>query len=142
VDAEIVWALPLLAPRPSSSALVGALRRETELDSATLMIEREARRLTESALALVVMFEWTQRIAWTPRGYALTPEVVNLIADVAGSGRRAISNHTIVEPIGGAPTRAVLVMRRDGKAYSDHDYETIRVLAKSVSEAVDRLIPR
>lgn len=128
--------------RPSSSALAAALRRETELDSATLLIEREARRITESALALVVVFDWTTRSAWTPRGYALTPQVIELVAMVASVGKRAISAHTIVEPFGLAPAKAVLVLRRDGRCYRDGEYAAIQSLVEAVAPSLEPLIPR
>jgi len=141
VSAEIVWALPVMHRRPSSSALAAAVRRETELDSATLLVEREARRITESALALVVIFDGAQRSAWTPRGYALTPEVIRLVSLVASAGERAISAHTIVEPFGPAPSRAVLVLRRDGRSYRDGDYAAVHSLVEAVAPSLEPLIP-
>jgi hypothetical protein len=122
------------------SPLVYVLGRELSLQHATKLVEREARRLTGSSLALCVFFDWTQRRAWTMQGHELNDVVNEIIAEVAGSGHAATSAHVIIEPIGRVPTRTVLLTRRDDVAYSHQDYVGIAALARSIDGPFDRLL--
>jgi hypothetical protein len=119
--------------------LAAALARETALANAVPMIEREAQRLTGATMAVCVFIGWVHRVAWTVHGHALSHEVIELVAKVAGSGHRAVSSHTIVEPIGRAPARAVLVVRRDD-GFRAPDVVVLGTLAATVAPTIDRLV--
>ena len=94
----------LRVPDADFSTLVCLLGREMSLPNATRLVENEAKRLTGSALALCVFFDWTQRRAWTLQGHDPGEMFNEIIAEVAGSGRSATSRHVIIEPIGRVPT--------------------------------------
>ena len=130
----------LRGPDADFSTLVCLLGREMSLPNATRLVENEAKRLTGSALALCVFFDWTQRRAWTLQGHDPGEMFNEIIAEVAGSGRSATSRHVIIEPIGRVPTRTVLLTRRDDAPYSREDYAGIATLARSIDAPFDRLL--
>jgi len=130
----------LAVPEVDFSTLVCVLGREMSLQNATRLVENEARRLTSSSVALCVFFDWTQRRAWTLQGHELGEVVNEIIAEVAGSGRAATSNHVIIQPIGRVPTRTVLLTRRDDAPYGREDYLGIATLARSIDGPFDRLL--
>ena len=62
-------------------------------------------------------------------------QVVELVAQVAGSGRRRLIGITLLVPIGPAPARAVVALRRNTP-----EVELVAGLAHGVAAAFQRLL--
>ena len=129
--------------RPTMRDLAAAAREinlETSFERAAVRIEREALRLTGAAEVLCVAFDWAHRRAWTARGVITTSNVVELVADVAGRGRRTVIGSALVEPIGPAPSPAVLALRRRSGVFTPEDMGAIAGLISGVSQTLQRLL--
>jgi hypothetical protein len=135
---------PFASPLPSMlelSAATRAVAAEPVLRGAIAALQREACRLTRSREATVVTFDWDKRTAWTLDGSLMSGEVRALVTRVAGGGRREVSGHSLIEPIGGAPARAVLALRRSpGDRFREHDVALVAALAGSVAATINRLL--
>jgi hypothetical protein len=110
--------------------------------AAALLLQREACRVTRSSEALCVVFDWPRRTAWTVHGRVTFDQLTELVAEVAGSGRRSVVGPAVVEPIGPAPTRAVLAIRRHARAYDDLELAALSRLASGVAARFEHLIIR
>ena len=132
------------SPVPSMlelSAATRAVAAEPVLRGAVAALQREACRLTRSREATVVTFDWDKRTAWTLDGSLMSGEVRALVTRVAGGGQREVSGHSLIEPIGGAPARAVLALRcGPGDRFRDDDVALIAALAGSVAATINRLL--
>jgi hypothetical protein len=132
------------SPLPSMlelSAATRAVAAEPALRSAVATLQREACRLTRSCDATVVTLDWDKRTTWTLDGSLISGEVRALIARVAGGGQRELSGYSLIEPIGGAPARAVLALRRgSGDPFQDNDVALVAALAGSVAATINRLL--
>ena len=123
------------------SAATRAVAAEPVLRSAVAALQREACRLTRSREATVVTFDWDKRTAWTLDGSLMSGEVRALVTRVAGGGQREVSGSSLIEPIGGAPARAVLALRRaPGERFGEDDVALIAALAGSVAATINRLL--
>jgi hypothetical protein len=123
------------------SAAARAVAAEPSLRAAVATLQREACRLTRSRDATVVTFDWTRRTAWTLDGSLVSGEVRALVARVAGGGQRELSGHSLIEPIGGAPARAVLALRRAaGDRFDMNDVALVAAFAGSVAATINRLL--
>ncbi len=127
---------PLL--KIAKSAL-DVVRAETPR-AAALLLEREACRVTRSAEASCMAFDWARRTAWSIHGRVTFEQLVDLVAEVAGSGQRAIVGATLIEPIGTAPTRIVLAIRRRATRYDGSEIAALARLARAVAPRLEQLV--
>ncbi|MEO7734713.1 MAG: hypothetical protein ABIY55_27395 [Kofleriaceae bacterium] len=132
------------SPVPSMlelSAATRAVAAEPVLRRAVAALQREACRLTRSREATVVTFDWAKRTAWTLDGSLMSGEVRALVTRVAGGGQREVSGHSLIEPIGSAPARAVLALRRGpDERFDEDDVALVAALAGSVAATINRLL--
>lgn len=155
---ELIWTvpppvLPLAPARPGILAsplsslpsmqeltdIARAISAETTFRAAALRLQREVSRLTRSAEAICVAFDWPRRVAWTADGLVASNQVKELVAQVAGSGRRALIGNALVAPIGVAPARAVIALRR-ATPYRSPEIELVAGLASGVAPVFGRLL--
>lgn len=157
-DVQLVWSVPPpvlplrragrstpVVPPPTLqdlSAAARAIAGETTFEGAAERIEREACRLTGCVEALCVAFDWARRRAWTSRGELVAPQVKELVIEVAGRGRRQVLGSALVAPIGPAPARAVLALRRRSGGYAPADLAAITALTGGVATTLARLLAR
>jgi hypothetical protein len=138
-----VMATPLgLAPLPTMHDLAEvsrAIAAEQTFTAAARRLELEARRMTRSTEALCVAFDWARRVAWSAQGPIGNQAVVDLVAQVAGSGRWSMIGNALVVPIGGAPARAVIALRRIG-TYQLAEAGLVSALAGGIAPAIERLL--
>ncbi len=122
------------------SAISRAIGDEVDLAAAVRALEREACRLLEAADATVVMFDWARRSARTMQ-HRVSSQLEDLVAEVAGTGNKVAVQHVLVMPIGRAPARAVLVVRRHpGTPFEREDVTLASALLGSVAASLDRLM--
>ena len=128
---------------PSMGELSSTLRRlqsASSLEGAVVELQRDVCRLMHVTDALIVWIDWPRRAAWSVTG-KLGEQVQALVTDVAGSGRRSIVGSTLVEPLGRAPARSVLALRRSsGSTFGATELAVIGALAGGIAPVVDRLI--
>ncbi len=131
---------------PSMTALTDlakAIASESSFERAAARLQQEACKLARAAEALCVVFDWPRRAAWTITGPIANESVKELVAEVAGSGHRSIIGNALLEPIGPAPSRAVLALRKPtGATFSVSDIAMISTLALGLASSIDRLISR
>ena len=78
---------------------------------------------------------------WTLDGSVMSDEVRALVARVAHRGQREVFGHALIEPIGTAPARAVLVLRRDAAArFTPDDIALVAALLGGVAATINRLL--
>ena len=121
------------------SAVARAIAAERTFRDAACRLQRELGRLTRSAEALCVAIDWPRRIAWTADGRVTSEPVMELVVQVAGSGRRALIGNALVAPIGCAPARAVIALRRS-TPFRSPEIELVAGIANGVASAFDRLL--
>jgi membrane fusion protein (multidrug efflux system) len=119
---------------------------QADLPAAMRVLHHGLSRLTGSPEAMCVFFDpalcstWAMPDGNAPR--ALDDGVQQLVAQVAGSGRRAVLGHTLVEPVGPSPTLAVLMIRRPpaGAAYGSLEIATVAAIATAVVGLVGHFV--
>jgi hypothetical protein len=121
------------------AAITRAIAAERTFRDASGRLQRELGRLTRSAEAVCVAIDWPRRIAWTGDGLVTSEPVMELVAGVAGSGRRSLIGNALVAPIGPAPARAVIALRRSAP-FRSPDIELVAGLANGVAETFERLL--
>jgi len=144
---ELVWSVPPpvnpVAPELPSmhdlAAVSRAIAAEITFPGAARRLEIEAKRLTRSAEAMCVAFDWARRRAWSAAGPITNGAVIELVAEVAGSGRWSIFGNALVAPIGQAPARAVIALRRSG-TYQLAEAGMVSALAGGVAPTFERLL--
>lgn len=125
------------------TALAKAIANEQSFERAALRLQTEACRLARVTEALCVVFDWPRRAAWTLQGPITNESVKELVAQVAGSGHRSILGNALLEPIGPAPSRAVLALRKPpGGTFSVQEIAMVSTLALGLASSIDRLIAR
>jgi hypothetical protein len=133
-----------ISPVPSMlelSAATRAVAAETELWSAIAALQRAARTLTRSCDATVVVYDWGKRAAWTLDGSALAGELAERAAGVATRGQREVRGPVLLEPIGGAPARVVLALRRFATdRFSSEDVALVSALVGGIAGTLHRLL--
>ncbi len=136
-----VLATPLtsLPSHHGLSEIVRAVAAATSFAAAAVQLQREICRLTRAAEALCVAFDWPRRIAWTANGAVAAEQVKELVAQVAGSGRSTVIGNALVAPIGAAPARAVIAVRR-ATPFRVPEIELVVELADGVSATFARLL--
>lgn len=136
-----VMATPL-PPLPSMQELADvsrAVAAQITFADAAYRLEHEARRLTRSSEALCVVFDWARRRTWSGGVELTNPAVIDLVADVAGSGKWSMIGNALVVPIGSAPARAVLALRRPA-VYQGHEAGMVSALCGGVAPVFERLL--
>jgi hypothetical protein len=131
-----------LAAIPSTRELADVARSiagETTFRDAALRLQRELCRLTRSAEGLCVAFDWPRRRAWTAQGAFASDQVTELVAQVAGSGRRTVIGNALLLPVGPAPAGAVIALRR-GSPFRTVEIELVAGLANDLAPVFQRLI--
>jgi hypothetical protein len=122
------------------SGMITNLATARSLAAGVVQLQRDVCKLLRVTDALVVWIDWPRRAAWSVTG-RLGDQVQELVTTVAGSGRRSIVGSTLVEPLGRAPARAVLALRRSsGSTFGATDVAMIGTLAASIAPALERLI--
>jgi len=130
-----------LAPLPSMHELADvsrAIAAAPSFDAAALRLEREARRLTRASEVLCVSIDWARRIAWTVHNQIVNEAVIELVSQVAGSGRWVLIGNALVVPIGQAPARCVLALRRPGP-FQRAEAGLVSALCGGVAPTMERL---
>ena len=111
---------------------------QADLPAAMRVLHRGLSRLTDSPDVMCVWFDAALGSAWwvPDRGApcVLDGQVNHLVAWVAGSGQRVVLDHTLAEPIGPAPARAVLLVRRPPTSamYGDLEIATVAAIAAAL----------
>jgi hypothetical protein len=155
---ELVWTvpppvLPLAPARPGVlatplsatpsmqelTAIARAIAGEKTFRDAAFRLQRELSRLTCSAEAMCVALDWPRRVAWSADGLVASEQVMELVAQVAGSGRRALIGNAVVAPIGPAPARAVIALRRS-TPFRSPEIELVAGVANGVAATFERLL--
>jgi len=134
-----VLATPLSTSMQELTNIARAISAEATFPAAAIRLQRELCRLTRSAEGLCVAFNWARRIAWTAEGTVVSEQVVELVAQVAGSGRRTLIGNALLVPIGPAPARAAIALRRT-TAFRPPEVELVAGLASGVAPAFQRLL--
>jgi hypothetical protein len=131
-------------PLPSMlelSAATRAVAAEPTLRQAIATLQREACRLTRAHDATVVTFDWAQGTLGTLDGSVMSEEVRGLMMRVASSGQRAWIGHALIEPVGSAPARAVLALRRSPRdVFAAHDVALVTAFVGGVAATLHRLL--
>jgi hypothetical protein len=126
-------------PMHELTAIAVSIAAETTFEGAAVRLQREVARLTGSTEALCVAFDWARRIARTVTGTIHSEQVTELVAQVAGSGRRSLIGNALLVPIGAAPARAVLALRR-GTEFQPQEAELVAGLAAGLAPTFERLL--
>jgi hypothetical protein len=130
---------PAMPPMHELTAIAVAIAAETTFEGAALRLQREVARLTGSTEALCVAFDWPRRIARTVTGIIRSEQVTELVAQVAGSGRRSLLGNALLVPIGPGPARAVLALRRPS-VFQPLEGELVAGLANGLTATFERLL--
>lgn len=134
-----VMSTPLLPSMHELADVARAIAGEVTFQAAARRLELEAKRLTHSIDSLCVGFDWPRRAAWSSQGPITNEAVKELVAQVAGSGRWSLLGNALVVPIGQAPARAVLALRRPG-AYQLAEAGLVSALCGGVAAPIERLL--
>ncbi len=135
----------VVAPPPLPSMfdlthLARSLAAETSLVHAAASLQRAAKHLLRVTDATCVWLDWPRRTATSITGRA-SPQVEELVLDVAGSGRCKVLGSTIIQPIGRAPARAVLALRKtSGLTFASDELMVISTIAAGIAPTLDRLV--
>lgn len=155
---ELIWrvpppVLPLPAARPGVmgtpfsipsmhdlATIARNLAAESSLYWAVAGLQRDVCRLLRLTDTLCVWIDWPRQIARTITG-RLGAQVHDLVTQVAGSGHRDIVGSALIEPVGPAPARSVLALRKPpGTTFGRDELVMIGALAAGIAPALDRLI--
>jgi hypothetical protein len=134
----------LASPVPSMLELSAALRAvtaETELWPAVAALQGVARSLTRSWDATAVIYDWDRRAAWTLDGATLPDDLGERCARVATRGQREVLGPLLIEPIGWAPARGVIALRRFATdRFSSEDVALVAALVGGLVGTLHRLL--
>jgi hypothetical protein len=143
-------ALAMLGKMPALEREVFQLARrialQADLPAAMRVLHHGLSQLTDSPDVMCVFFDAALGSAWAvPDGRAprvLDDQVHQLVAWVAGSGQRMVLGHALVEPIGPAPARAVLLLRRPRTSamYGDLEIATVAAIAAALVGLVGHFV--
>jgi hypothetical protein len=122
------------------SAIMTNLASASSLTDAVVQLQRDVCKQLHLSDALVVWIDWPRRAAWSVTG-RLGEQVQELVTGVAGTGRRSVVGSAVVEPLGLAPSRAVLALRRSsGSTFGATELAVISAIASCIAPPLDRLI--
>jgi hypothetical protein len=132
---------PALAP---VSQHVHQIAAQPDFPAAIRAIHRAAIALTQSHNALCVLFAGGVAAAAPDGGPSrrLDAEVRSLVETTARAGRRTLLGRIAVEPIGPAPSRAVLIVHRPptSPAYSPGELATLSAFAMQLQVVFGKLL--
>jgi hypothetical protein len=136
-----ILATPALAPVSQHVAQIAA---QPDFPAAVRAIHRAAIALTSSQNALCVLFA-SGIAAAAPDGgppRKLDLEVRSLVERTALAGRRTLLGRIAVEPIGPAPSRAVLIVHRPppSPAYSPGELATLSAFAMQLQAVFSKVL--
>jgi len=142
----VISSAPEPAPAPTKwlpadlAAIVRDVLQATTLHDAMTAFERELTRALNVTDVLCAWMDWPRRIVWSVRG-RVSARLQELTPEVAGSGRRIILDNAIVEPIGPAPTRAVLVLKGPSdRLFQPQTLRHLPRIAARIAPTLERLI--
>jgi hypothetical protein len=116
------------------------LASATSLLPGVLTLQRDVGKLLRASDVLCIWIDWPRGIAYCSSG-RVSPQVHELVTQVAGSGRRSHVGGALVEPLGAAPARAVLALRRpSGAIFTSHELTILHTLAAGLAPVLDRLL--
>ena len=122
------------------TALVTALATETSLRAGIDRLQRDVCRILGLRDAAVLCINWPHRIAWTLAGRIPRPQE-EAVLESAGSGKRALLDGAVLEPLGSAPARAVLAFRKPAnQPFEPRELAVMSTLATTIAPAFDRLV--
>lgn len=142
------------SPLPSMlelSAATRAVAAEPLLRPALAALQREARALTRSIDAAVVVFDpsarpsggGSDRVARTIDGPITSTAFRDIVTRVAHRGRAEVFDHALVQPVGATPACAVIALWRPaGAPFEPYDVALVAALAGSVAATLQRLLGR
>ena len=119
---------------------------QADLPAAMRVLHHGLSRLTDSSDVMCVFFDVALWSAWVlPDGRAgrgLDDQVQQLVAQVAGSGRRAVLGHALIEPVGPAPARAVFLVRRPptSMVYGQLEIATLAAIAAALCGLIGHFV--
>jgi membrane fusion protein (multidrug efflux system) len=127
-------------------ALARRIALQADLPAAMRVLHHGLSLLTDSPDVICVFFDAALCMPWVvPDGRArceLDDQMQSLLGQVASSGRRAVLERALVEPIGSAPARAVLLLRRPPTAtpYGELQLATVAAVAAAVAGLVGHFV--
>lgn len=141
VDIMMARPAPALAPVSEHVQQIAAL---PDFPAAVRAIHRAALTLTQSRNSLCVLFAGGVAAAAPDGGppRRLDAEVRSLVERTALSGRRTLLGRIAIEPIGAAPSRAVLIVHRPptSPAYSPGELATLSAFAMQLQAVFPKLL--
>jgi hypothetical protein len=130
-------------PSPVSQ-YIHRIAAQPDFSAAIRVIHSAAATLTSSQNALCVLYAGGIAAAAPDGGPArkLDGEVRSLVERTATTGKRILLGRIAVEPIGAAPSRAVLIVHRppSGAAYSISELATLSAFAAQLQGVFPRLL--
>jgi hypothetical protein len=143
-------ALAPLSQTPAREREVFQLARrialQADLPAAMRVLHHGLSRLADSPDVMCVFFDTALHSAWAvpDRGApcVLDAQVHQLVTWVARSGQRVVLGHALVEPIGPAPARAVLLLRRPPTSamYGELEIATVAAIAAALVGLVGHFV--
>lgn len=126
-------------PSRDLAGIARALDGTRTLEQAAHCLEQEVCRALLASDAIVLWIDWPLRLVFSAAGRA-SPSVAELVLDVAGSGKRALVEGAVIEPIGAPPARVVLALRKpQGVTFSRDELAAIGALSIGIAPKLDRL---
>jgi hypothetical protein len=119
---------------------------QADLPAAMRVLHHGLSRLTDSSDVMCVFFDVALCSPWVlPDGRAgrgLDDHVRQLVAQVAGSGRRAVLGHVLIEPVGPAPARGVFLVRRPptSMVYGQLEIATVAAIAAALCGLIGHFV--
>jgi hypothetical protein len=143
---ELVWKVQGTPPNASPTVLTEIARQlaaESQLANAAVRLQKAACKLLGINDAVLAWIDWPHRIAWPATG-RLSGQTEELVLQAAGSGHREVlGGGVLIEPVGRAPARAALALRRpSGQRFASDECSAIASLAQAIAPTIDRLIGR
>ncbi|MCW5807739.1 MAG: hypothetical protein KIT31_35630 [Deltaproteobacteria bacterium] len=132
-----------VTPMPTMHDLAGVVRdlaAATDRVAGIVQLQRSVQHLLRVSDALCVWIDWPRRTASSISG-RVSEQLEELVIEVAGRGRRSLMGSALLEPVGPAPARAVLALRRPTTlAFGRDELAMIGALAIGIAPALDRLV--
>ena len=126
-------------PNRDLAGIARTLEGERSLELAAQRLQLEVCRALLASDAIVLWIDWPLRLVFSAGGRA-SATVAELVLDVAGSGKRALVEGAVIEPVGPAPARVVLALRKpQGATFSRDELAAIGALSIGIAPRFDRL---
>lgn len=148
-DPDLFWAQParpgvIATPMMPSMHDLATIARNiaaaTSLYTGVNQLQRDICRLLRLTDAVCVWIDWPRQSAKTVGG-PLVEHVRDLLLEVAAQGRATVVNQTLFQPIGPAPARGVLAMRKpEGAPFAHVERTILATLAGGIAPHFDRIV--